>query len=375
MNKVEFINIQNLIIARENVGLSTLVASKKISQAKVDLIAKWESGEDLPTWVQVSKLAKIYYTQELLFFSKDLIERNKSIPDYRIIEEVEEDEGVNKLINLVIKRQRWLEIRLKKDGKKNTLLGSGKNFDDPERLAVFIKEKLNISIKDIKKFSGEYSSRKVLNYLIGRAEDHGIFIGKTISYHKIGVRAMRGLFVSNEYCPFIILNRKDAVAAQIFSLIHELAHLFRKTEAISNTLYFRQTNAKVDKEEIFCNKVAAELLLPKNDLTQPFYDKSDIDALAETYKVSKLVIFYRLKDLNKIRKERSWSLEQEIKDETEHNLIAKNNKKKESGGNYVNNMKDSNGGLYNRVVASYYFENKIGYIEASNLLSFSVESV
>jgi Zn-dependent peptidase ImmA (M78 family) len=374
MKKVKFINIQNLITARENVGLSTLVATKKISTSKIDLVAKWESGEDLPTWAQANRLAKAYNIQELLLFSKDLIEKNKTIPDYRIADEAEDDEGVNKLINLVIKRQKWLEPRLREDSKKNKLLGSGKQFESSDRLAVFIKDKLNISNEDIKKFSGIGAQKKTLNYLIAKAEDCGVFVGKTISYHRIGVRAMRGLFVSNEYCPFIVLNRKDAISAQIFSLVHELAHLFRKTEAISNALYFRQTNRKIDREEIFCNKVAAELLLPKNDLIKTFYDKSDIDVLAELYKVSKLVIYYRLRDLNKIHKGRSHTLEQEIKDETERNLLLKNSKKKD-GGNHTNNMKDSNGGLFNRVVSNYYFENKIGYTEASSLLSFSVENI
>lgn len=363
-----------MITARENVGLSTLVATKKISSSKVNLVEKWENGEDLPTWGQVSKLAKTYNVQELLLFSKDLIERNKTIPDYRITDETADDEGVSKLINLVIKRQKWLEPKLKEDSTKNTLLGSGKHFESPDKLALSMKEKLGIDIEAIKKFSGNDAQRKTLNYLIGKAEDSGIFVGKTISYHKIGVRAMRGLFVSNEYCPFIVLNRKDAVSAQIFSFIHELAHLFRKTEAISNALYFRQSDIKVDKEEVFCNKVAAELLLPKNDLNKLFYDKSDIDVLAETYKVSKLVIFYRLKDLNKISRDQSTSLEREIKDESEKNLLLKNGKKK-SGGSHINNMRDSNGGLFNRVVSSYYFENKIGYTEASSLLSFSVENV
>ena len=78
--------------------------------------------------------------------------------------------------------------------------------------------------------------------------------------------------------------------------------------------------------------------------------------------------------MNKINKGRIYSLEQEIKDETERNLALKNSQKKD-GGNYLNNMKDSNGSLFNRAVSGYYFENKIGYTEASSLLNFSVESI
>ena len=49
--------------------------------------------------------------------------------------------------------------------------------------------------------------------------------------------------------------------------------------------------------------------------------------------------------------------------------------KAKNGGNYTNNMRDSNGSLYNRIVQNSYLDNRIGYIEAANLLRFSPEMV
>ncbi|MEI7498036.1 MAG: ImmA/IrrE family metallo-endopeptidase [Candidatus Falkowbacteria bacterium] len=372
MKKVDFINKDNLKIARENVGMTTFFVSKKLTSSKNDLVLSWESGESLPTWRQTIKLSKIYSVSELVFFSNNLIKRNKAIPDYRISQGVKDGERVKKLVNFVIRRQEWLEHKLKDDGKKNKLQGSGKDLRQPNQLALFIKEKLGIDLEEIKKISGYDARRKALKYLIERAENHDIFIGKTVSYHNIEVGEMRGLFVSNDYCPFIVLNRRDSLSAQIFSLVHELAHLFRKTEAISNSLEFRKLNNELSNEEVFCNRVAVELLLPKDDFSETYYNKNDIDGLSEIYKVSTLAIFYRLKDLNKIRIKDSDDIEKEIKKESEENLKRK---KKKKGGNHTNNMKDSNGGLFNRVVSKYYFENKIGYTEASSLLNFSVENL
>ena len=102
---------------------------------------------------------------------------------------------------------------------------------------------------------------------------------------------LRGLFVSNDYCPFIVLNRRDALSAQIFSFVHELAHFFRKSDAVSNSLDFRSTTQNVNPEEVFCNKVAAELLLPEQEFTKNFYNKIDVDNISELYKVSKIFIF------------------------------------------------------------------------------------
>jgi Zn-dependent peptidase ImmA (M78 family) len=372
MERVKFVNRDNLRIARENVGLDTLSASRKISQSKGDLVFAFESGDLLPTWPQIAKLAKIYEIPELIFLSESAIEKNKIIPDYRIGQALENDEKIKKLINFVIKRQKWLKRNIGAEMEKNRLQGSGKYLQNPRQLAEAIKEKLEIGLDEIKNISGADSRKKTLNYLIGKAESRGIFVGKTISYHKIGVSDMRGLYISDDYYPFIIINRKDAVSAQIFSFVHELAHLFRKTESVSNSLEFRQTDGSGNNEEIFCNKTAVELLLPAADFGKEFYGLADIDNMSEIYKVSKLAIFYRLKSLNKIRRDQSGDIENKIKEESKKNLELKNNKKNK-GGNYINSMRDSNGNLFNKTIAGLYYENKINYTEASSLLNFSVE--
>lgn len=375
MSQVKSINNKNLQIARENVGLDSFSASKKISSSKKDIVILWEKGESLPTWSQITKLAKLYNVPELLFFSKDIIEKNKTIPDYRIGTNKSTDK-VKKLINLVITRQKWLERTLSEESyPKNTLQGSGKDIRSPAQLADFIKEKLDVSFEEIKSISGVGARKKVLDYLIGKTESKGVFIGKTISYHKIDVEDMRGLFISNDYCPFIVINRRDAFSAQIFSFIHELAHLLRKSDSISNSLDFRTTNGNGNYEEVFCNKVAAEFLLPEREFTKGFYNKSDISTLSELYKVSRIFVFYRLKDLGKIKKEEEVILEKEIKAETSQDIKKAAEKKRKTGGNYINSMRDSNGNLFNRVVAESYLENRIGYVEASKLLLFSPEKI
>jgi Zn-dependent peptidase ImmA (M78 family)/transcriptional regulator with XRE-family HTH domain len=374
MSSVQFINTENLKIARENMGLSTIDATKKISKSQKDLIADWENGESLPTWKQVSKLSKIYNIPELVLFSEKQIKKNEQIPDYRIGVDGEDDAQLKKLINLVLSRQSWLEKELKsKSYPKNKVLGSGSNITDPKKLADFIKKTLEIDLKKIKSFYGNDSKTKALSYLIEQTEKKGVFVGKTIAHIKIEVENMRGLFIANEYCPFIVINRKDSQSAQIFSFIHELSHLFRNTNAISNTIDFRNTDMNLNEEEVFCNKVASEFLLPKEDFTKDYYNKEDIERISELYKVSQIFVFYRLKELNKIERYLLRDLENEILREMKSNLIEKN-KKKQSGGNYNNNMKDSNGGLFNKFISYLYHQNQIGYVEASNLLKFSVES-
>jgi Zn-dependent peptidase ImmA (M78 family) len=355
-------------------GLDTKAASKKVTASRRDIVSEWEKGNELPKWSQVSKLAKAYNIPELLFFSKETLVKNEAIPDYRVGSNPKDDEKVQKLINLVVTRQKQLERYAREDGfTKNQLQGSGKEVGSPKKLAGLMTEKLGIDMARIKKASGR---KEVLDYLISKAEAKGIFVGKTIAQHRISVKDMRGLYVSHDYCPFIIINRKDSWSAQIFSFVHELSHFFRKSDAVSNSLEFRKTGRDADPEEIFCNRVAAELLMPENEFTKGYYDKRDINIASDLYKVSPIAIFYRLKELGKIQEGMEQEIEREIRKEMDEGLSAKAEKdKQKSGGSHVNNMRDSNGDLFNRIVQRSYLDNNMGYVEAANLLRFSPEQI
>ena len=253
-------------------------------------------------------------------------------------------------------------------------MGLGNKINNAKELATLISNKLEINVEHIKKFSGNDAKKKTIQYLTQQAESKGIFVGKTISYHKIEVEEMRGLSISNDYCPFIVINRRDAESAQIFSLVHEFAHVFRKSDAISNSLEFRKEKSSFNPEELLCNKVAAELLLPEKDFVQSYYTLEGLGSLVSVYKVSKLTLLYRLKELGKIQNDKFSEWERIIKDETARNLKAKKDREKNNkGGNYLNSMKDSNGALFNSIVAGAYFENRIGYVEAASLLKYSPE--
>ena len=108
MSQVKFVNAKNLIIARGNIGLDTLSASKKVTTTDKDVVKEWEIGKALPTWAQVSNLAKLYNVSEILLLSKHPIEKFKHIPDYRVGEKGKNASNVNKLVNIVITRQKWL---------------------------------------------------------------------------------------------------------------------------------------------------------------------------------------------------------------------------------------------------------------------------
>jgi len=378
MEMSDLLNVRNLQTARENAGLSTRAATKKVSSAKKDLVAQWEQGASLPTLRQLEALAKQYQVSPLLLLSSRPIDKNRVIPDFRTTKKtLENKDKLHKLINLVIKRQAWLNRKLQAAGyNKNNLVGSGANVQSSDALAAYIVKKLGISYEKIVSFSGDSGKEKTLKYLTELLESKQIFVGKTLSEHRIPVEEMRGMFINHKLAPFIVINRKDAVAAQIFTLMHETAHLFRATEGIS-AVDFRTLNKPVaPKEEIFCNQVAAAILIPKEHVADANYGEEEVRSLAAHLNVSELFAFYRLKSLGKIIKTQQKELEKLFSNEAAEKIKQKvAREQKQTGGSYVNNMRDSNGNLFNRIVQSFYAQNDISYTEASNVLKFSAEQV
>ena len=376
----DLLNRGNLKTARLNAGLLTMDVSRKISTKEEDVVFLWENGDDLPTFKQVEKIATMYQVSVSVMFSAKDIKQREKLPDYRTGDKKKGVDKINKLINLVSNRQSWIESRLKQDGVgRNKLIGLGKSITKPEELADLIVKKLKIDHKKIQSFS-DYSGRnKALVYLTSLLEDKYIFVSKTLAEHRIEVEEMRGLFMANAYAPFIVVNRRDAKAAQIFTLMHEVAHLFRNTEGIS-TADFRTlkkvSKASKENEEVFCNKVAAEILIPRSFVKNMYYYEGDINELARKFKVSSIFTFYRLKSLGRIDGDQSKVIENNLKRESAEGLSEK--KLREEGkikGNYYNNIKGTNGRLFNDLVYNHYFDNNIGYSEATRLLRCSVDRV
>ena len=184
------------------------------------------------------------------------------------------------------------------------------------------------------------------------------------------MNSMRGVYLNDEYAPLIALNRSDSKTAQLFTLAHEVAHLFLKSEGISNIDFRAKSN---DKTEMLCNKIAANILLPAEEL-QKGYDKyyaerEAIEGISKKYQVSKLFVYYRLVNLKLISPD----------SEIEAKIIKETGSGKDDdeklGGNYLNNMKDSNGYLYNNFISALYFEGEISPVEAGNLLKIGVDQV
>ena len=371
---VQSINKKNLTIARENVGYTTREVTDKVcgKKIKADRVKEWEEGRNNPTWKQLEKMATVYDINMFLLTSNDNLTPHREIKDFRKLDDGVNKAGVKRFLHFLLERQRFVEWSMKSDNlRKNALVGYGSDYKrNPERLAALISEKIGYRAEDVVK------KESPLKYFVSLVEDRDIFVMKTLASNPIEVKEMRGVYIANEYAPIIAINRKDTKTAQMFTLAHELAHLFIDVEGVTN-IDFRDTSVN-DRTEIFCNKVAAYLLLPDRILEDKKYSLKDIRDVASKYKVSEICTLYRLKDSGRIRRSDEDDFEknivQRMKKHPEENKI-KNKKEGKSGRGYTSIMKDTNGELFTTFISSLYLEGQLNAAEASKALKVFVEEV
>ena len=368
------INSYNLRVARLNVGLTTQEASRKVSTSRrVDKVDLWEKGIQHPTYRQLKRLAGYYNVNcmQLLVPEKLAVSQppatfsssqsNKAL-SYNLL----------RFIDILRMRQAIIRDNLIEDGaSKHPLVGLGKDCKTPQELADLIKNRLEYKLSEVKNFSS------CLHYLRHLCQQQYIFVFKTMttSLDIINPPEMKGIYLNDDYAPVIALNRRDFKNSQLFTLAHELAHLFRANEKVES-IAFRDFNTIKDKEEVFCNQAAAALLVPKDKVLElKIINLQTIKALAQRCRVSSLVALYRLAGLGHLDKHQLKLFTQKLNDEYEASQNNQSAKKNSDGGNYYNNMRDSNGSLFNEFIFSLYIDNRVSAVEAQNLIKMPLPEI
>lgn len=346
--------------------ISSSLAAEKIG-VKEEILISWEEGIDVPTISQLYKISEVYKRPFALFYFPEPPKHFKPLKDFRrfpdqyVLSEKEEYQLQKEL--LLFQRKRELAIELYELLDENIPEFSIKaNINEPATIVAnrVIKE-LKINHREIAATSPGYDA---LNFWKGFLESKGILIFQSTG---IPLEVMRGVCIAKNKLPVIIINSNDTQNGRIFSLFHELIHIVLREDGITNFKY--SARDVFDEVEVFCNQVAAEILVPSelilnnpivySHVTGHDWIAEEINRLSTHFCVSQEVIYRRLLTLGKV------DLDSYLQFREKQNQI---NIKKQSGGDYYRNVVAKNGKLFLNLALQGYYQEKLN---ASSLFDYT----
>ncbi len=366
--------------ARESAKMTEEIAASKVA-VSIDKFKDWENGEDFPTIRQAQTLAKAYRRPFALFFLPDVPTDFQPLQDFRKTGSKELSTSSIFIIREIQQKQAWIS-EVNEDNNENRVpfIGRFTIKDNPVLVAKDILATLNINPLN-------YKSNNPIIEWIDKAESNGIFISRTSFIHsrlKLDSNEIQGFAIADDFAPFIFINSDDWNAPQLFTLVHELSHLWIAETGISNDVEPSIKNVgDYNPIELFCNEVAANALMPKEFIdsldSKAFDNAKEVFKNAKMIGVSSFALLVRALNLNIISLSAYKQLKQladieynEFLKREEAKKIKQKEKEKRGGPNYFLLQLNRNSRLFTQTVLDAFRGGVIEPSMASNLLNVKV---
>lgn len=332
---------------------------------------KWQRNELQPTLKQLEHFAQATHTPIGYLFLAKPPKEEIPIPDFRTIENKRIKEPTPNLLETIYicqQRQEWYRnFALSTKEAPLSFVGSVTATDEIESVARNIRTTLGF---DIEERRAAPTWTDALRRFIEQADKIGVLVmvngvvGNN-NYRKLDTDEFRGFALSDPIAPLIFINGADTKAAQIFTLAHELAHIWLGQSALSDVA---PVMIPANKVELWCNRVAAEVLVPLNILQGELRKNEELrqtlDRLARQFKISTLVVLRRMFDAGVLTKDQMWKCYQE---ELSRLLAFP----KSSGGDFYLTQGARVGKRFARALVANTLEGQTLYRDAFKLLGFS----
>jgi Zn-dependent peptidase ImmA (M78 family)/DNA-binding XRE family transcriptional regulator len=366
--------------ARESASMTIETAAAKVS-VPVDKLKEWEVGTNQPTIRQAQTLAKAYKRPFALFFLPEVPRDFQPLQDFRKSGSKTLTTSSIFIIREIQQKQAWIsDVNTENQEKKLDFVGRFSIKDNPQTVAKDILNTLKIN-------PASYKTDNPIKEWIDAAETNGIFVSRSSFIHsplKHDSEELQGFAIADPHAPFVFVNSEDWKAPQLFTLVHELAHIWIAETGISNEVEPDiKHKGKFHPVELFCNEVAANALMPKETVlsfdTASFQNSKDVFKVAKQLGVSSFALLFRALNLNiisaltyqKLKKQSDIVYAAYLKKEEEKKAKQKE-KDKHGGPNYFLLQLNRNSRLFTQTVLDAF---RGGFIEptlASNLLNVQV---
>jgi len=286
--------------------------SEAALEARFPHLAEWETGAISPTLRQLEQYAQATHAPLGAFFLPAPPQESIPIPDFRTM-----GHGVPRLsadlldvIYTCQNRQTWYRDEALVNGETPLpFVGSLTPGTRPAQAADLIRQQLGFSV-EARRACPTWT--EALRMFITEAEQSGVMVmvsGVVMNNNTrhLDPQEFRGFALSDPVAPLVFINGADSKAAQMFTLAHELAHLWLGQTALSDAT---MNEVSAHATETWCNRVAAELLVPENEFRAALQRGETLEAslprLARHFKVSTLVLLRRMLDVGWLDKESFW---------------------------------------------------------------------
>jgi Zn-dependent peptidase ImmA (M78 family) len=298
---------------------------------KVPKVIDWIEGAKKPTLKQLESFSKKVHIPFGYLFLKEPPKEKMPIPFFRSNHDKTDMVSVNvyDTIQLMLQRQDWLKEYLVDNGfEKLSYVGSFINSNNVDEIVNSIRTTLGLSENWA---SGFRTWEEALGHLIEAIEDKGIIaafngVVENNTHRPLDVEECRGFVLVDEYAPFMFINNADSKSAQMFTIVHELAHIWTGHSAGFD---FRKLQPADDPIERLCDQVAAEFLVPQITFDEIWDTNPNIKYASRYFKVSEIVIARRALDLGKISKPQFFAFYEEYRSRE-----FKKKESKSSGGDF-----------------------------------------
>lgn len=332
----------------------------------------WITEEAKPTLKQLEEVAKATFTPLGYFFLPEPPSINLSIPHFRTIgvdvpETLDPSPDLLESVETMERRQAWIREYLIEQGYDSLRFVGAKTLNhSPSEIAQEIRKELGLE-------SGWASSCRrwedALRMLIQKVDDARItvvvngVVGNN-THRKLSVDEFRGFVLVDEYAPLIFINGTDGKAAQMFTLAHELAHIWLGSSAAFDLKALQPADERIEQH---CNLVAAEFLVPAIELREIWsYAQSKTEPfqqVAQYFKVSEIVAARRALDLKLISRDIFFSF---YRDYVSFEKAKKDNQDS-GGGNFYSTQTFRIGRFFAETTIRATAEGKLLYSDAYRL--------
>ena len=368
-----YIKPEMLRWARERVFPDLPSAAVALRQS-ADRLAAWETGARRPTLNQARELAHRLRVPFGYLYLSAPPEETLPIPDLRTLPETPDSNRPSPDFLEVLydaqHKQAWYRDELLESGASPLpFVGRFSKAGPPQEIAEDLAATLGLD-SGLRQRAG--SSEAFLTSLVRRSEAAGVLTLRSGVVGNDGQRPLdlnefRGFVLVDEFAPLIFLNGQDAVAARIFTLAHELAHIWISEPGVSDLAFMDDETRPAPETERLCNRIAANALLPPQEFIRQWRnlpdDSTKTEKLAREFRVSRPVVIYQAYDQGQISLGQRRQLIQEYRRNAQMPPSAG------SGGNFHNNLSARCGRLLLNAVLQSFTEERIPLVKAANLLN------